>query len=231
MNGQVPENPVKNRVISGDFNWLVIIAALTATCYMTANIMAVKLVEVGGRAWFDAGTITFPLAYMLGDVLTEIWGFRTARKVIVLTFFCNLMLVVCTYIGVFLPSPGYTADVTNAYELIFTVTPRILGASLVAFLAGEISNAWVMALMKKATKGRFLFLRTITSSAVGYIFDTVLFVILAFAGTAPLEDIISMIVVQYIAKLAIEAVFSTPLAYGAVAFLKRKVDDGDGRSE
>ena len=231
MNGQVPENPVKNRVISGDFNWLVIIAALTATCYMTANIMAVKLVEVGGRAWFDAGTITFPLAYMLGDVLTEIWGFRTARKVIVLTFFCNLMLVVCTYIGVFLPSPEYTADVTNAYELIFTVTPRILGASLVAFLAGEISNAWVMALMKKATKGRFLFLRTISSSAVGYIFDTVLFVILAFAGTAPTEDIISMIVVQYIAKLAIEAVFSTPLAYGAVAFHKRKVDDGDGRSE
>ena len=185
MNGQVPENPVKNRVISGDFNWLVIVSALTATCYITANIMAVKLVEVGGRAWFDAGTITFPLAYMLGDVLTEIWGFRTARKVIVLTFFCNLMLVVCTYIGVFLPSPGYTADVTNAYELIFTVTPRILGASLVAFLAGEISNAWVMALMKKATKGRFLFLRTISSSAVGYIFDTVLFVILAFAGTAP----------------------------------------------
>lgn len=221
MNNQVSENPVKNR--NDNFNWLVIVSALTVTCYVTANIMAVKMVEVGGRAWFDAGTITFPLAYMLGDVLTEIWGFKTARKVIILTFVCNLILVVCTYIGVFLPSPGYASDVTEAYSTIFTYTPRILAASLAGFLSGQISNAWVMSLMKKVTKGKYLFARTITSSAVGYVFDTVFFVTIAFIGTALPEDLISMIVVQYITKLVIEAIFSTPLAYGSVAFLKRKV--------
>ena len=106
--------------------------------------------------------------------------------------------------------------------MIFTYAPRILAASLIAFVAGQISNAWVMSAVKKMTKGKYLFVRTITSSAVGYIFDTGVFVLIAYIGTAITEDIVSMIVVQYIAKLAIEAMFSTPLAYGAVAFLKRK---------
>lgn len=222
---QVPENPVKNR--ADDSIWLVVVAALTLTCYITANIMAVKMVEIGGRAWFDAGTITFPLAYMLGDVLTEIWGFKTARKIILLTFVCNFILIVCTYIGVFLPSPGYMSEVTEAYSVIFTYTPRILAASLIAFVAGQLSNAWVMSAVKKLTRGKYLFVRTITSSAVGYIFDTGVFVIIAYIGTALPEDIVSMIIVQYIAKLAIEAVFFTPLAYGAVTFLKRKAGAAD----
>lgn len=225
MNTQVPENPVKNR--AGQLDWLAVVTALTVTCYITANIMAVKLVEIGGRAWIDAGTVTFPLAYMLGDVLTEIWGFKKARQVIWLTFVCNLILVGCTYVGVFFPAPDYMEDVAAAYRLIFTVTPRILFASLVAFLAGELSNAWAMVAIKRLTKGKFLFVRTIGSSAVGYVFDTVLFVLLAFAGTSPARDLLTMIVVQYTIKLLVEAIFSTPLAYGAVAFLKRKVGEAD----
>lgn len=207
------------------FNYLVIVAALMVTCYLTANIMAVKLVNFWGMTWFDAGTITFPLAYMLGDVLTEIWGFKTARRVVLLTFFCNILLVVATTIGIFLPYPDYTAETALAYAAVFKVVPRILIASLVAFLGGEISNAWVMELIKKATKGKHLWLRTIGSSAVGYVFDTVLFVILAFAGTVPAKDLLSMIAAQYAVKLVIEAVGATPLAYGAVAFLKRKEAD------
>ena len=82
-----------------------------------------------------------------------------------------------------------------------------------------------MSVVKKLTKGKYLFVRTILSSAVGYVFDTVLFVLIAFLGTAPAKDIVSMIVVQYVAKLAIEAVFATPMAYGAVAFLKKKVGE------
>lgn len=221
MKKQVPENPAKNRTSQCD--WLVIITALTVTCYITSNLMAVKLVEVGGRSWFDGGTITFPLTYMLGDVLTEIWGFKTAKKVIFLTFLCNLLLIVCTYIGVFLPSPEYIADTAEAYDMIFTITPRILIASLTAFLAGELSNAWVMVAVKRMTKGRYLFVRTIISSAVGYIFDTVLFVIFAFGGTAPVCDLVTLMIAQYMMKLIMEIVFSTPLSYGAVAFLKKKV--------
>lgn len=220
MKKQVPENPVKNR--TDGFNCLVVVAALTVTCYLTANLMAVKLIEIFGLAWFDAGTITFPLAYMLGDVLTEVWGFKTARKVIFLTFVCNILLVAATSIGLILPSPDYMAETNAAYAAIFTVTPRILGASLVAFLAGELSNSWVLTLIKKRTNGKFLWLRTIGSSAVGYIFDTVVFVLLAFAGTVPTADLIAMIVAQYIAKLVIEAIGATPLAYGAVAYIRKK---------
>ena len=225
MKKQVPENPAKNRMSQAD--WLTLVAALTVTCYITANIMAVKLVEIGGRAWIDAGTITFPLAYMLGDVLTEIWGFKTARKVIFLTFLCNLILVGCTFIGVFLPAPDYMAETQAAYAQIFTVTPRILFASLAAFLAGELSNAWAMVAIKRVTRGKYLFVRTIGSSMVGYVFDTVLFVLLAFWGTSPTSDLLTMILVQYTVKVLAEGIFSTPLAYGAIAFLKRKVGEAD----
>ena len=103
--------------------------------------MAVKLVNIKGYSWFDAGTIIFPLAYMLGDVLTEIWGYKVAKKVIYLTFICNIIMTTFTYIGVFLPSPN---NLGNAYNTIFAFTPRILIASLVGFLAGELSNAKTM---------------------------------------------------------------------------------------
>ena len=87
MKNKVVDNPLKNH----DFNYLVIITAIMVTCYLTSNVMAVKLVNIKGYSWFDAGTIIFPLAYMLGDVLTEIWGYKVAKKVIYLTFI-NLRL-------------------------------------------------------------------------------------------------------------------------------------------
>ena len=225
MNKQVLDNPVKNQ--NEPFNYLVIIVALMVTCYLTSNVMAVKLIEVFGITWFDAGTIVFPLAYMLGDVLTEIWGFRTAKKVIILTFFCNILMIAATSVGILLPSPDHAAETSAAYAHIFTATPRILAASLIGFFCGEMTNAKAMILIKRVTKGKLLFVRTILSSAVGYVFDTGLFVLLAFAGTVPVRDLISMIVVQYIAKLLIEAIFATPLAYMAVDFLRKKVGGAD----
>ena len=215
MNKQVLENPAKNQ------DNLIIITALMITCYLTSNIMAVKLVEINGHSWFDAGTITFPLAYMLGDVLTEIWGYKTAKKVIYLTFICNLIMTLATYIGVLLPVASYLSEVNNAYEVIFTYTPRILIASLIAFLLGELTNAKVMELVKKATKEKYLFIRTILSSMAGYIFDTGVFVILAFYGTCKLGDLFTMIIVQYFIKVIIEAILATPLAYLIVGYLKK----------
>ena len=93
---KVSENPLKNRE-SGDM-LLVIVSALFVTAYLVSNIMAVKVIGIFDILYFDSGTITFPFAYMLGDVLTEIWGYKTARKVIILTFVCNLLMVVCTQI-------------------------------------------------------------------------------------------------------------------------------------
>ena len=88
---------------------------------------------------------------------------------------------------------------------------------------GEVANAWVMVIVKKITKGKYLFIRTILSSVVGHGLDTAIFVVIAFAGAVPVKDVISMIVIQYIFKLGVEAIFATPIAYGAIAFLKRKV--------
>lgn len=220
MKNQVSENPAKNRE---GFNYLTIISALMVSCYLTSNIMAVKLIDIGGITSFDAGTITFPLAYMLGDVLTEIWGFKTSRKVIFLTFFCNIFLITFTFIGVYLPTPDYMAEIDAAYAAIFTYTPRILIASLIAFIFGEISNAWVMERIKIRTNGKYLFVRTILSSAVGYALDTTIFVVIGYMGSVPFQDIISMITVQYLIKMLIETICSTPLAYGFIAFLKKKV--------
>lgn len=217
MKKQVSENPSKNR----DWNSLVIVSSLLVSIYIAANAMAVKVISIGGISIFDAGTITFPAAYMLGDVLTEVWGFKTARKVIWLTFFCNIIFVLCTAIGLILPAPDYMKETTNAYAIVFGYVPRIIIASLIGFLFGELSNSFVMEKIKKITNGRFLWIRTIGSSAVGYIFDTVLFVIIAFAGTAPWFDLFTMIAIQYIAKLLIEALFGTPLAYAVIGKIKK----------
>ena len=216
MKNKVVDNPLKNH----DFNYLVIITAIMVTCYLTSNIMAVKLVNIMGYSWFDAGTISFPLAYMLGDVLTEIWGYKTAKKIIYLTFVCNLIMTLFTYIGVLLPSGN---ELGSAYNTVFTFTPRILIASLIGFLIGELSNAKTMEIIKHITKGKYLFIRTILSSVIGYVFDTGLFVIIAFLGLTSIKEIIMMIIMQYFIKLIIESIFATPLAYLVINYLKGKI--------
>ena len=217
---KVSENPLKNRFDKSDS--YTIIAVFFTVCYIVSNIMAVKVIGIFGLFYFDAGTITFPLAYMLGDVLTEIWGYRTARKTIILAFLCNVFVVICTQIGVWLPSPDYLDATSNAYNTIYSYVPRIVFASLTGFLLGELSNAWIMDKMKKLTNGKHLWFRTIGSSIVGYIFDTVPFVLIAFVGALTTRDILLMILSQYIIKIAIEALFGTPMAYALIAFLKKK---------
>ena len=202
----------------------MLVTAVFATLYLVSNVMAVKVVSFWGGPTFDAGTITFPFAYMLGDVLTEIWGYRTAKKVIWITFVCNIILVACTQIGVWLPSPDYLQETANAYNHLFTYVPRIVVGSLVGFLLGELSNAWIMDWMKRKTEGKFLWLRTIGSSIVGYFFDTLPFVLIAFVGIVSTRDLLLMLATQYIMKLSIEAFFGTPMAYAVIAWVKRYVE-------
>lgn len=216
---KVSENPLKNRDFSS--SPLMILTALFITLYLVSNIMAVKVVSFFGLFYFDAGTITFPFAYMLGDVLTEIWGYRTTKRIIYLTLLCNIVLMACTAIGVTMPSPDYLAETAAAYDHIFSYVPRIVVASLVGFLMGELSNAWLMERIKIRTKGRWLWLRTIGSSAVAYIFDSLPFVLIAFAGVVSTHDLIMMIVFQYVSKLLIESMFGTPMAYAAIYCIKR----------
>lgn len=218
---KVSDNPLKNRERAQGL--LIVVVALFVTLYLVSNIMAVKVIGLLNVFYFDAGTITFPFAYMLGDVLTEIWGYRTARKVILITFVCNVILVLCTQIGVWLPSPEYLSDTAGAYNHIFNYVPRIVIGSLAGFLLGELSNAWLMERIKRWTNGKRLWVRTIGSSAVGYVFDTLPFVLIAFLGVVSTHDLIYMLVFQYVSKLLIEAVFGTPMAYIAIGLLRRKV--------
>ena len=219
---KVSENPFKNRAY-GEMP-LMVVSTLFVTLYLVSNVMAVKVISILGIPCFDAGTITFPFAYMLGDVLTEIWGYRTARKVIWMTFLCNIIMVVCTQVGVWLPSIDYLDETAVAYNRIFTYVPRIVLGSLVGFLMGVLSNAWLMEKIKEKTKGKKLWVRTIGSSAVAYWFDSLPFVLIAFLGVVSTHDLLMMIAFQYGAKLAIEAFFGTPMAYAAVHAIRRFVD-------
>ena len=218
---KVSENPFKNRANSN--TPLMLVTAVFATLYLVSNVMAVKVICILDYPTFDAGTITFPFAYMLGDVLTEIWGYRTAKKVIWITFLCNIILVACTQIGVWLPSPDYLQETANAYNHLFTYVPRIVVGSLVGFLLGELSNAWIMDWMKRKTEGKHLWFRTIGSSIVGYFFDTVPFVLIAFVGIVSTRDLLLMLATQYVMKLGIEAFFGTPMAYAVIAWVKRSI--------
>lgn len=217
---KVTENPLKNRQLAA----FVVMTVLMVTFYLTANVMAVKLISVGGVTIFDAGTIVFPITYMLGDVFTEMWGFKTTRKVVFLTFLCQVLFALFAWVGTLLPYPEGTEAAAQAYGQVFTFVPRIMGASLAAFLVGELMNAWSFDKIKRRTQGRHLWIRTIGSSLFGFVLDTAIFVLIAFTGVVPARDILTMILIQIGVKMAIEACASTPMAYLLVARLRRRME-------
>ena len=219
---KVSENPFKNRISSQSI--FMACSMMFVTLYLVSNIMAVKVISIFGLFYFDAGTITFPFAYMLGDLLTELWGYRRARKVIWMTLLCNIVMVACTQTGVWLPSPDYLDETAHAYNHIYNYVPRIVLGSLVGFIFGELSNAWFLEKIREKTKGRHLWARTIGSSAIAYLFDSLPFVLIGFAGTVTTHDLILMIVFQYISKLLIESVFATPMVYLAIRWIRRHTD-------
>lgn len=201
---------------------LVIITAIMVTSYIASNVLAVKLINFFSFTFFDAGTIIFPITYIIGNILTEIWGFKIAKNVILLTFFCNIIFVILTVIASFMPYPDYIEQTAISFKNIFTVVPRILLASLIAFLVGEICNSWFVEKLKKITNSKKLWLRTILGFSVGYLIDTLLFVIIAFYKIAPTKDLITMILTQYSIKMLLETFLGTPIVYGVIALLKKK---------
>ena len=200
-------------------SWFVALAALFVACLIASNIIAVKLVVIFGFV-LPAAIIIFPLSYILGDVLTEVYGYAQARRVIWLGFGCNLVAVAAIWGAGALPAAGFW-DGQDAYQQILGQTPRILLASFLAYLVGEFANAFVLAKMKIATQGRWLWSRTIGSTLVGQALDSAVFMTVAFAGIIPGEALVTTILTQWLAKSAYEAA-ATPLTYGAVGFLKRK---------
>ena len=164
--------------------------------------------------------IIFPISYIFGDVLTEVYGYSHARQVIWIGFMCNLIAVIAIWIGGLLPPASFWNGQT-AYNQILGYTPRLLMASFIAYLIGEFSNSFVLAKMKIATNGRWLWTRTIGSTIVGEGFDSLAFITIAFFGTIPNSGLIIMIITQWLFK-SIYEVIATPLTYSVVAFLKRQ---------
>lgn len=196
---------------------LMIITAIFITCLITANTIAVKVISLGPVV-LPAAIFVFPISYIFGDVLTEVYGYSWTRKVIWLGFICNLIFVIFSWVGQVLPPAPFWKG-QEAYESILGYAPRLLAASFCGYLAGEFANSFILAKLKILTQGRWLWSRTIGSTVVGQGLDTSIFITLAFIGTPSFVPV--MILYHWLAKTVIEAV-ATPLTYTVVNFLKKK---------
>jgi uncharacterized integral membrane protein (TIGR00697 family) len=204
----------------------VFITALFITSLLASNILIVKQIELFGLT-LPAAIVVFPLSYIFGDVLTEVYGYGQARRVIWLGFFCNLLLIISIWLVGILPSAS-VFDAQAAYERILGSTPRFLLASFTAYLAGEFVNSYIMARMKMLTRGKWLWTRTITSTIAGESVDTAIVLIVGFWGVLPPAIIFNMIFWHWLLKTCYE-VLATPLTYILVGYLKKaeKLDTYD----
>ena len=196
---------------------LVIFIALFITCLITANVIAVKVISLG-PFFLPAAIFVFPLSYIFGDILTEVYGYRLARRVIWLGFICNLIFVFFAWLGQVLPAAPFWEG-QEAYQSILGYTPRLLAASFLGYLVGEFVNSFILARMKVMTRGRWLWSRTIGSTIVGQGLDTSIFITVAFIGTPSFVPV--MIFYHWLAKTLIEAL-ATPLTYVIVNSLKKR---------
>jgi len=195
------------------------LTSLFITCLLISNIIASKLMEVGGIV-LPSAVILFPVTYILADVFTEVYGFKKTRMVIWIGFAANAFMSLVFLIVIALPHPSFFAN-QAAYATVLGSTPRVLAASLAGYWAGEFSNSIVLSVLKKATKGRYLWTRTISSTIVGEGLDPILFISIAFVGTMPGPALLQMMLAQYLFKVSYEVV-CTPLTYLVVGFIKRK---------
>jgi len=200
--------------------------AAFVTVLLCSNVIGVHKVSYinlpfYGQYIYGAGVLFFPISYLFGDILTEVYGYARSRRVIwagfAATIFASLMAWVVTELP---PSSTMSPDQQQAINLIFAQTPRIVGASLIAFWTGEFVNSFVLAKMKVFTSGKYLWTRTIGSTIVGEIADSVVFYPVAFYGVWSNEQLISVMIGNYFIKVLWE-VFATPLTYAVVNFLKR----------
>lgn len=216
------------------FRYFTLITALFVSVLLISNVAsAAKIVNLGlPFLTFDAGTLLFPVGYIFGDVLVEVYGYRLSRRAIWAGFGSALLLSATLAIVRLLPGDAeWQASVgMAAFDGVLgtLASGRIVLASLLAYFAGEFSNAYVMARMKVRTQGRWLWLRTIASTLIGELLDSLIFVFVAFLGVWPLDLVVQIAISNYLFKCAVEAL-ATPLTYRLVNFLKKteRVDHFD----
>ena len=208
------------------YRYFDLVMAIFVAVLLISNVAsAAKIVNLGLPVLtFDAGTLLFPISYVFGDVLVEVYGYRRSRRVIWIGFACAVLLSLTLAVVRWLPGDAqWVAEVgPDAFDGVLgtLASGRIILGSLVAYFAGEFSNAYIMARMKVLTQGRWLWTRTIASTLVGELVDTMLFVCIAFLGVWSLDLVIKIIISNYLFKTGFEALV-TPLTYLVVNTLKR----------
>lgn len=218
------------------FRYLDVIVGFFVAVLLISNIASsAKIVHVGPFV-YDAGTLLFPLSYIFGDVLTEVYGYSVSRRVIWIGFATLLLMSLLLVVVGLLPGDADWVGAGNfgndAYGKILGLTPRIVAGSLAAFWAGSFINDFLLARLKVVTNGKWLWLRTIGSTIVGEGLDTLVFVLIAFAGTMPNDLLWSIVWSNYVFKVGVEVLF-TPVTYAIVRKLKRveQVDHYDRETD
>ena len=197
------------------------IAAVFCAVLVVSNVCALKPLTIPGLPFvmMDGGNLLFPISYIFGDVLVEVYGYAQSRRVIWLGFALNLFAAATfSLVAVLPPAPGW--ELNQAFADLLLQTPRVVLGSLAAFWCGSFLNAWVMAKLKIHTRGRHLWMRTIGSTVAGQAVDSALFTFLAFAGVWPLAVVVQVSLWNFVLKVAYEAL-ATPLTYAVVRRLKR----------
>ena len=205
------------------YKYYDLVMALFVTILLCSNVIgAAKVATVWGFT-FGAGVLFFPISYIFNDVLTEVYGYARARKVVWAGFGAIIFASFMSWVIVTLP-PAMGWNDQKAYETVFGQTPRIVFASLTAFFVGEFANSYVLAKMKVRTNGRHLWMRTIGSTIVGEAVDSLVFYPVAFLGVWDNALVMQVMISNYIIKVAWEAVV-TPVTYKVVGFLKRAEEE------
>lgn len=197
----------------------LVLCVMFCTALIVSNIIAGKLWSAPLGLSLTAGATLFPIVYIIGDVLPEVYGLSATRRVIWLGFAANLFAVLFFYICLALPSPVFWQN-QAAFETVLGFTPRLLIASLLAYLVGTNVNALIMVRMRALTRGRWLWTRTITSTIFGEGVDSTIFMLVAFLGVVPLDALPAMIISQAVFKTIYE-VIATPITYIVIGWYKR----------
>lgn len=204
------------------FKYLDVITVFFVAFLLISNVVASKILVLGPLS-IDGGGLLFPLTYIFGDILTEVYGYKRTRKAIWMGFGANLLMAgTFMLVGFLPPAPDWPNQ--DAYMAILGQSSRIVLASVTAYFVGEFINSFILAKMKIITKGKFLWTRTIGSTVFGEAFDTAIFMIIAFWGVLPFELFIAVGISGYLLKVAIEVLF-TPFTYLMINFLKKKENE------
>lgn len=198
--------------------YLYLISIVFVTSLLVSNLAAVKLFQFG-PATFTGGILVFPISYIFGDILTEVYGYARTRRIIYAGLFANIFMVITLYLAIKLPpAPGWPLQ--DSFAAIYSLTPRIVLASIIGYWAGEFVNSFVLSKVKVLTKGSKLWMRTISSTIIGQFFDTALFAIIAFSGVLPSSLLVAATISGWIFKVLYEAI-ATPITYLIVGKLKQ----------